>query len=96
MVDSHEIDSYRSSVVYLLQTLRYLLFVESKRTSYPTDSSIAYLLGLSPTALSSIFRCRSSMSGITLQKLMVEISKRSDSVNFASTISDFVSLYIPV
>lgn len=96
MVDSHQIGIYRFSVVHLLQTLRYLMFIESKRTSYPTDSSIAYLLGLSPTAFSSISRSCASMSGITLQKLMFEIAKRSAPGDFATTMSEFVSPYLPV
>ena len=91
MVKSEDINFYRSCVVNLLQELRILLFIESKRTSYPTDSSIAFLLGLSPTAFSSISRQCASMSGITLQKLMFEIAKRSAPGDFATTMNEFVN-----
>lgn len=91
MVKSEEITFYRASVVHLLQELRILMFIESKRTSYPTDSSISYLLGLSPTAFSSISRGCSSMNGITLRKLMFEIAKRSAPGDFATTMVSFVN-----
>ena len=91
MVKFEEITFYRASVVYLLHELRFLMFIESKRTSYPTDSSIAYLLGLSPTAFSSISRKCASMSGITLQKLMYEVAKRSAPGDFATTMNEFVN-----
>lgn len=91
MVTNVQTTFYRASVVRLLQELRNLMFIESNRTSYPTDSSIAYLLGLSPTAFSSISRRCSSMSGITLQKLIFEIVKRSAPGDFANLMNDFVN-----
>lgn len=91
MVTNEQITIYRIKVSQLLQLLRNALFVESGRTVFPTDSSIAFMLGISPTALSSISRQCSSMSGLTLHRLFSELASRVDKSHFACIVSDFAS-----
>lgn len=90
MVTNEQTTIYRWRVVFLLQALRNVLFTESGRTSFPTDASIACLLELSPTALSSISRSCASMSGPTLLKLLRELSSRCTDEEFTRLVSSFV------
>lgn len=90
MVTNEQTTIYREKVSGLLSALRNAIFVESGRVHYPTDASIAYLLDLSPTALSSISRQCSSMSGVTLYKLLHELSIRSSKDSFLIHFEDFV------
>lgn len=91
MVTSEQTTLYRAKVSRLLSALRNAIFVESGRLQYPTDASIAYLLELSPTALSSISRQCSSMSGVTLYKLLSELSKRSSKDSFEIHFTAFLA-----
>lgn len=90
MVTNDETKLYREKVFRLLSRLRSSIFYKSGGVSYPTDSSIAFLLNLTPTALSCINRQSASMSGITLLKLLREISLRVDSDVFADCMSEFL------
>lgn len=90
MNTNEQVSIYRRRVSFLLQALRNALFAESGRTSFPTDASIACLLELSPTALSSISRSCASMTGITLLKLFRELSTRCSEQEFTRLISSFV------
>lgn len=90
MVTNEQTTIYREKVSRLLSALRNAIFVESGKVQYPTDASIAYLLELSPTALSSISRQCASMSGITLYKLLHELSIRCTKDSFLIHFEDFV------
>lgn len=90
MVTTDEIKLYRLKVFRLLSRLRSAIFYKSGCVSYPTDSSIAYLLGLTPTALSSINRQSASMSGINLRKLLQELFSRLDADSFAICITELI------
>lgn len=90
MNTNEQVSIYRKRVAFLLQSLRNALFIESGRTSFPTDSSIACLLELSPTALSSISRSCASMTGPTLLKLLRELSTRCSAEEFNCLVSSFV------
>ena len=90
MVTNEQTKHYRQKVSRLLSQLRSSIFYQSGSVSYPTDSSVAFLLGISPTALSSINRQCASMSGITLLTLLRELSKRVDSDYFISVVRGFV------
>lgn len=90
MVTDRQILLYRNAVSFLLQNYRNALFVASGRTSYPTDASISFRLGISPTALSSISRKCSSMSGITLRFMLSDMSSIMDKDDFVSCLTAFV------
>lgn len=92
MVTNEQITVYRNRVSFLLMELRSLLFIKSGRVSYPTDTSIAYRLGISSTALSSISRQCSSMSGITLFRLLREIALLSSPGDFTTTMVQFFNV----
>lgn len=90
MVTNEQITLYRNAVSLLLQKYRNALFVSSGRKSFPTDASIASYLGISPTALSSISRRCSSMSGVTLRAMLIHMSTIMDSQDFLGCLSSFV------
>lgn len=90
MVTDSQVLLYRKAVSSLLQSYRNALFVASGRSSYPTDASIAFKLGISPTALSSISRQCTSMSAIVLRILLIELSKLLSVDDFNLCMSHFV------
>lgn len=95
MVTKEQTTLYRYCVVVLIGELRTLIFLRQNKSKLPTDAYLAELLGLSATAFSSICRSRSSMSGVTLQKLIFEIAKLSAPVDFATIMSDFIKPLLP-
>lgn len=90
MVTTEQTTLYRNAVSLLLRKYRNALYVSSGRKSFPTDASIASYLGISATALSSISRCCSSMSGITLRAMLTHMSVLMDSEDFLGCLSAFV------
>ena len=91
MVTNVQTTLYRKKVSSLLQSYRNALFVESGRVVYPTDSSIASRLGISPTALSSISRQCSSMSALTLRRLLIDLSCMLTKSDFSDLVTNFLA-----
>lgn len=90
MVTESQTKLYREKVSKLLMALRHSLYSESGCVSYPSDSFISKLLFLSPTALSSVSRQCSSISGLGLFFLLHELSKHCSKDLFVDYISEFL------
>lgn len=90
MVTNEQITLYRNAVLKLLLRYRQGIYADSGFKKFPSDQDLAMRLGISKTAMSSIFRCCSSMSGITLRSLFVDLSHLYSEPDFLGMFSDFI------
>lgn len=90
MVTQTQTKLYREAVLKLLIKYRQGIYADSGFKKFPSDQDLAQRLGISKTAMSSIFRCCSSMSGITLRSLLVDLSHLYRECDFLGFVSDFI------
>lgn len=90
MVDSNEIILYRKKTRALIVRLRHAIYASNGRTEFPTDKSIAGLVGVTPTAFSSVSRCCASASGIFLYTVLRLLSTYLSKEDFVSLMAEFL------